>query len=69
LTKKKKSVQLRENFYLDDYYTAVLEGKQDKVYLYHSDVFFVRAALAERLGYVPTLLAVDEAMRSAGWSD
>lgn len=69
MTKKKKSVYLRENSYLEDYYSSVLEGREDKIYLYHSDVFFVRAALAEKLGYVPTLLEVDEAMRAVGWSD
>jgi hypothetical protein len=69
LTKKKKSVYLREDRYLEDYYDAVLSDKQDLVYLYHSDVFYVRTALAERLGYVPTLLEVDAAMRAVGWSE
>jgi len=48
LTMAKKSIQLRENYYLDDYYQAVLDGKQDLVYLYHSDVFYVRAALESK---------------------
>jgi hypothetical protein len=69
LTKKKKSVQLRENRYLEDYYAALLEGRQDKVFLYHSDVFYVRTALATRLGYVPSLLETDMAMRACGWDD
>jgi hypothetical protein len=69
LTKKKKSVQLRENSYLEDYYDLILQDKQDLAILYHSDVFYVRAALAERLGYVPSLLEVDTAMKAIGWSD
>jgi hypothetical protein len=69
LTKKKKSVYLRENNYLEDYYQSVLDGKDDLIYLYHSDVFFVRAALAERLGYVPSLLEVETAMKAVGWGE
>lgn len=65
----KKSIQLRENCYLEDYYQAVLEEKQDQVYLYHSDVFYVRAALAERLGHLPTLLDTETAMRNVGWRE
>jgi hypothetical protein len=69
LTKKKKSVYLRENSYLEDYYKLVLENSQDSAYLYHSDVFFVRAALAEKLGYVPSLREVEAAMKDAGWNE
>jgi nitrogenase molybdenum-iron protein alpha/beta subunit len=69
LTDKKKSIQLRENSYLEDYYQAVLEDKQDMVYLYHSDVFFVRAALAARLGHEPTLADTEAAMRKSGWKE
>jgi nitrogenase molybdenum-iron protein alpha/beta subunit len=63
----KKSIQLRENYYLEDYYQAVLEEKQDLVYLYHSDVFFVRAALEQRLGVKPTLKDTETAMKLMGW--
>jgi hypothetical protein len=69
LTKKKKSVQLRENSYLEDYYDLILQDKQDLAILYHSDVFYVRAALAERLGYVPSLLEVETAMKAVGWGE
>lgn len=65
----KKSIQLRETSYLEDYYRAVIEDKHQNVYLYHSDVFFVRAALAVRLGYLPTLLEVESAMKGSGWKE
>ena len=59
----KKSIQLRENYYLDDYYQAVLDGKQDLVYLYHSDVFYVRAALESKLGVLPSLKDTESSLR------
>lgn len=65
----KKSIQLRENYYLEDYYQAVLEEKQDLVYLYHSDVFFVRAALEQKLGVKPTLADTEKAMKLMGWKE
>ena len=69
LTPKKKSIQLRDNSYLEDYYQAILDNKDQYVLLYHSDVFFVRAALRERLGYTPSLAECDSAMRAVGWKD
>lgn len=63
----KKSIQLRENYYLEDYYQSVLEEKQDMVYLYHSDVFYVRAALEKRLGVKPMLKDTETAMKLMGW--
>ena len=69
MTDKKKSIQLRENYYLEDYYQAVLEEKQDLVYLYHSDVFFVRAALEQKLGVKPTLVDTEKAMKLMGWKE
>jgi hypothetical protein len=65
----KKSIQLRENYYLDDYYQAVLDGKQDLVYLYHSDVFYVRAALESKLGVLPSLKDTETAMKLMGWKE
>lgn len=65
----KKSIQLRETSYLEDYYRAVIEDKHQNVYLYHSDVFFVRAALAVKLGYLPTLLEIESAMKEFGWRE
>lgn len=38
------------------------------VYLYHSDVFFVRAAIERRLGFLPTLLEVECVMKECGWT-
>jgi len=69
LTHKKKSIYLRENSYLEDYYQAILDNKDQFVYLYHSDVFFVRAALATKLGYVPSLLECEAAMKAVGWRE
>jgi hypothetical protein len=69
LTMAKKSIQLRENYYLDDYYQAVLDGKQDLVYLYHSDVFYVRAALESKLGVLPSLKDTETAMKLMGWKE
>lgn len=69
MTHKKKSIYLRENSYLEDYYQAILDNKDQFVYLYHSDVFFVRAALATKLGYVPSLLECEAAMKAVGWRE
>jgi hypothetical protein len=48
--------------------TAIAKDKMDSVSLYHSDVYYVRAALEKHLGFVFALQQVEKAMRAEGWS-
>ena len=53
------------------YYKAVMDGiakDKDSVKMFHSDVYYVRAALESRTGYVFPLPAVERAMKAEGWS-
>lgn len=48
---------------------ALHRGYADKLHLFHSDVYYVRAALEKRTGYVFPLDAVENAMRAEGWKE
>lgn len=48
---------------------ALHRGYADKMHLFHSDVYYVRAALEKRTGYVFPLDAVEDAMRAEGWKE
>ena len=39
------------------------------MHLFHSDVYYVRAALEKNTGYVFPLDRVEEAMRAEGWKE
>lgn len=39
------------------------------MHLFHSDVYYVRAAMEKRTGYVFPLPAVEDAMRAEGWKE
>jgi hypothetical protein len=48
---------------------ALHRGYVDKLHLFHSDVYYVRAAMEKRTGYVFPLDKVEEAMRAEGWKE
>ena len=48
---------------------ALHRGYVDKLHLFHSDVYYVRAAMEKRTGYVFPLDKVEEAMRAEGWRE
>jgi c-di-GMP-binding flagellar brake protein YcgR len=50
-------------------YKLLHEGKETKIHLPHSDVYFVRAALESKSGYFFPLNVVEEAMRLEGWKE
>ena len=50
-------------------YKLLHEGKETKIHLPHSDVYFVRAALESRSGYFFPVDVVEEAMRLEGWRE
>jgi len=50
-------------------YKLLHEGKETKIHLPHSDVYFVRAALESKSGYFFPLNVVEEAMRLEGWRE
>jgi c-di-GMP-binding flagellar brake protein YcgR len=50
-------------------YKLLHEGKETKIHLPHSDVYFVRAALESKSGYFFPLNVVEEAMRMEGWKE
>jgi len=50
-------------------YKLLHEGKETKIHLPHSDVYFVRAALESKNGYFFPLDVVEEAMRLEGWKE
>jgi len=50
-------------------YKLLHEGKETKIHLPHSDVYFVRAALESKSGYFFPLDVVEEAMRMEGWKE
>jgi hypothetical protein len=65
----KKKVQLRDNFVLEDFYMAVRNNRLDSIHVPHSDVFFVKAAMENRLAMKFTLKDVEAAMRAEGWNE
>jgi len=50
-------------------YKLLHEGKETKIHLPHSDVYFVRAALENKSGYFFPLDVIEEAMRLEGWRE
>jgi hypothetical protein len=48
-------------------YQAMAAGRFDKVKLFHSDVYYVRAALEKNTGFLFPLPAVESAMKAEGW--
>lgn len=48
--------------------TAIAKDKIDSVSLYHSDVYYVRAALEKHTGFVIPLPKVEKAMKAEGWN-
>ena len=50
-------------------YKLLHEGKETKIHLPHSDVYFVRAALESKSGYFFPLDVIEEAMRLEGWRE
>jgi len=50
-------------------YKLLHEGKETKIHLPHSDVYFVRAALESKSGYFFPLNVIEEAMRLEGWRE
>ena len=53
------------------YYKAVMDSiakDKENVKMFHSDVYYVRAAMEARTGYVFSLPAVEKAMKAEGWN-
>ena len=48
---------------------ALHRGYVDKMHLFHSDVYYVRAALEKKTGFVFPLDKVEDAMRAEGWKE
>ena len=67
--KPRKKVQLRDRFVLEDFYSAVRNNRLDSIHVPHSDVFFVKAAMENRLGMEFKLVDVEAAMRAEGWNE
>ena len=65
----RKKVQLRDRFVLEDFYAAVRNNRLDSIHVPHSDVFFVKAAMENRLGMEFKLVDVEAAMRAEGWNE
>jgi len=65
----KKKVQLRDDYVLEDFYTAVRNNRLESIHVPHSDVFFVKAAMEDRLKMKFKLVDVEAAMRAEGWSE
>ena len=54
---------------VSEIYIAMNRGVLDNVHIPHSDVYFVRAALEKRTGYLFPLDRVEAAMKAEGWKD
>lgn len=65
----RKKVQLRDSYVLEDFYMAVRNNRLDSIHVPHSDVFFVKAAMENRLGMKFTLKDIEAAMRAEGWNE
>lgn len=66
---RKKKIHLRDDYVLEDFYTAVRNNRLDSIHVPHSDVFFVKYALENRTGKKFKLRDVEAAMRAEGWSE
>lgn len=67
--RKRKKVQLRDAYVLEDFYMAVRNNRLDSIHVPHSDVFFVKAAMEDRLKMKFTLKDIEAAMRAEGWNE
>ena len=65
----KKSVQLYTDNVIEEFYNAVINNNLNKLHIPHSDVFYVRAAVAAPYGRSFTLKEVEDAMIAEGWSE
>jgi hypothetical protein len=70
--------QLKEQGKLDAFpysvlsaaFSAMSSGRTDRIKnLYHSDVYYCRAAIEKRSGFLFSLPEVEDAMRAEGWRD
>jgi len=69
LKRKKKKTLLRDDYVLEDFYVAVRNNRLDSIHVPHSDVFFVKAALENKIGKKFKLKDVEAAMRLEGWNE
>ena len=53
--------------YFDTCMNAIAKDKADSMLLFHSDVYYVRAAIEKHTGYMVPLMDVEKAMRAEGW--
>jgi hypothetical protein len=67
--RSRKKIHLRDDYVLEDFYTAVRNNRLDSIHVPHSDVFFVKYALENRTGKKFKLRDVETAMRAEGWSE
>jgi hypothetical protein len=74
----KKKIQLRDNYVLEDFYSAVRNNRLDSIHVPHSDVFFVKAAMEAKASKSSDsvlremkfkLKDVEAAMRAEGWNE
>ena len=65
----KKKVHLRDDYVLEDFYSAVRNNRLDSIHVPHSDVFFVKAAMEHRLNMKFKLVDIEAAMRAEGWNE
>ena len=66
----KKAVKLYTDNVLDAFYDAIRTNSLERLYIPHSDVFYVRTALDAK--FAPrtfTLKETDDYMRLEGWKD
>jgi hypothetical protein len=67
--RSRKKIHLRDDYVLEDFYTAVRNNRLDSIHVPHSDVFFVKAAMEHHLGMKFKLKDVEAAMRAEGWNE
>ena len=74
----KKKIQLRDDYVLEDFYSAVRNNRLDSIHVPHSDVFFVKAAMEANASKSSdsvlremkfTLQNIESAMRAEGWNE
>lgn len=69
LTMGRKSVKLRTEDVITQFYKHVLDGNLENLHIPHSDVFYVREAVQNYYGKPFTLEHVEWAMKMEGWKD
>ena len=69
MTLAKKSVKLYTDNVLEAFYRAICTNSLDRLHIPHSDVFYVREAVAARYGRSFTFKHVEDAMRAEGWKE